>query len=120
MGLEQIKPQNNILLNIFGNDREALIKKIQAALDEEVRGGYCRGTNGFIKSIIGSLKLSGDEYARCKQEINIEISRLKKIAAEKLDRRDDAYRRDMKDQAEAEWRRQSGIHDPKLEELKHD
>ena len=120
MSLEQIKPQNNILLNLFGHDHDALAKKIRSALDEEARGGYERGTNGFIKSIIGSVKLSGDEYARCKKEINIEISRLKKIAAEKLAGRDDAYRRDMKDREEAEWRRSSGIYDPSLEELKQE
>src|SRR3989339_2072861 len=112
MSLEQIKPQNNILLNLFGHDHDALAKKIRSALDEEARGGYERGTNGFIKSIIGSIKLSGDEYAQCRKEINIEISRLKKAAAEKRTRRDDAYRQDMKNREEGEWRRRSGIYDP--------
>ncbi|MFH0891498.1 MAG: hypothetical protein V1867_01825 [Candidatus Falkowbacteria bacterium] len=119
MNLEQPR-QQNILSNIFGHDQDALAKKIKSALDEEARGGYKQGTSGFIKSIIGSVKLSGDEYARCKKEINMEISRLEKSAAEKSIRRDDAYRRDMKDRAEAEWRRSSGIYDPSLEELKQD
>ena len=119
MNLEQPR-QQNILSNIFSHDHDALIKKIQAALAEEERGGYEQGTTGFIKSIIGSIKLSGDEYAQCRKEINIEISRLKKAAAEKRTRRDDAYRQDMKNREEGEWRRRSGIYDPEAEELRQD
>jgi hypothetical protein len=74
----QKSPEDEIISSIFPyGGRKDFNKRVKEALDASQKSnGFRKGTSGFIKTVIGSIKLDNAQYQIIKREITKEANKI--------------------------------------------